>query len=675
MLLVLCAAGRAATTNTTLTVNAIATISGANYVVTGSASLTGIGNGSIDSTLSAPVNPSLVAGFTITLPGGTLVGTLTFGTLISSAKASATITGGTGAYAGDTGSFSLTGNAGFTTIASDLILSCSGSGTITGGGPVLPAITAVEDAGSYTSNVAQGGIFVVKGTNLSAGGYAQLAFPLPTSSGGTSITFTPASGGTAVQAYLLYTYNQGGVNQLAAVLPSTVAAGNYNVTVTYNGAISSPFLTQVVASKPGLLTQDATGNGMAVLQNIISATQYDLNRLTTGDIGGVTYSPAKPGQTLVVYATGLGPVPGGDNVASAAYDFTKNGVTVSVLVGGNVLLPALYAGRAPGFAGLDQIAFTLPTSISSGCAVSLQIFVNRIASAPTTLSIAPSPSDTACVLPGFTPDQLDALDQGGGYYITGGFAIEHIVESFVGTNPIKEDSAYGSFNQLSGFELGSLPTEAVALASNAPGTCTVYQSTGVQPQILGDGGTPLDAGVITLTGPDGTQLSKTSMTETGNTYLLGIGGTGITAGTYTLAGAGGKDVGKFSASTTVGTPVTIAGGLPSVVTESEGLTLNWTGGNSSDLVEIIGSSWIDTGTGYNLATSTTFVCTATAGQGTFTVPPAVLTQLQKVSVLAGFLEVASTPAPALFTAPLTTGGTVTGSFLGLQGALSQVAYQ
>ena len=36
-------------------------------------------------------------------------------------------------------------------------------------------------------------------------------------------------GGTATNAYLVYLYNQSGVNQLAAILPSTLAAGNYNV--------------------------------------------------------------------------------------------------------------------------------------------------------------------------------------------------------------------------------------------------------------------------------------------------------------------------------------------------------------------------------------------------------------------------------------------------------------
>src|SRR3984885_9855138 len=87
-----------------------------------------------------------------------------------------------------------------------------------------PTITAVQDAGSYTANIAEGSMFVVKGTNLSASGFFQFGFPLPTTSNGVQIAFTPAAGGTPTNAYLVYLYNQGGVNQLAAILPSTLAA-------------------------------------------------------------------------------------------------------------------------------------------------------------------------------------------------------------------------------------------------------------------------------------------------------------------------------------------------------------------------------------------------------------------------------------------------------------------
>jgi len=155
----------------------------------------------------------------------------------------------------------------------------------------------------------------------------------------------------------------------------------------------------------------------------------------------------------------------------------------------------------------------------------------------------------------------------------------------------------------------------------------------------------------------------------------------LVAGQYTIAAAGGKDVGTFNTSLTLGSPLTLLGALPNTVTESAGLTLNWTGGNVSDLVEIVGSSSTTTGTGANASTdSWTFICTTNAGAGTFTVPSSILTQLPKVSASSitagGFLEFASVVNPSTFTAPLTGGGSIdSGTFLSLVGFGGSVSYQ
>ena len=153
----------------------------------------------------------------------------------------------------------------------------------------------MQDAASNTPTIAQGSIFIVKGSNLSAAGYTPFAPPRPQVSSGVKVTFTPVSGGGAgTDAYLVYLYNQGGVNQIACILPSTVAVGNYNVTVT-NGTASAPVVAQVVANKIGLFTQDSSGSGLASVQNYISASVVDLNRLTTGSVGGVTHFSRQAG--------------------------------------------------------------------------------------------------------------------------------------------------------------------------------------------------------------------------------------------------------------------------------------------------------------------------------------------------------------------------------------------
>ena len=298
--LLVCAGAQAATISTTLTVNATLAI-GTSVTATGTASLTnGVGSGTFSATLAASAS-GYSGPYTITLSGGggTITGVFTMpvAMLSGNGTASATVTGGTGTYSGANGSFPSLPGAG-SIGASGFALSFSGAGTFATGGTILPTpptITAVQDAASNTPNIAQGSIFIVKGTSLSASGYTPFAPPRPTVSGGVKVTFTPVAGGTGTDVYLVYLYNQSGVNQLAGILPSTVAVGNYNVTVT-NGTVSAPFAAQVVASKLGLFTQDNTGTGLAVVQNYISAVQYDLNRLTTGTLNGITYSPAKPGQ-------------------------------------------------------------------------------------------------------------------------------------------------------------------------------------------------------------------------------------------------------------------------------------------------------------------------------------------------------------------------------------------
>lgn len=700
------AAGQAATTNTTLTVNATATInfSTGNVDVSGTANLTNIGNGTfkeslaVTSLIGTTSNVSLP--LPVTLTGGTLNITLSVpaSALTSgggSVSGSGTVTGGTGTYAGATGSFpSLTGTA-TGSITSNWTLTFSGPGTVTtsgsggGGGPTTPTptITAVQDAGSYTANIAEGSIFVVKGSDLSSSGFNSFTFPLPTTSTASDkvkITFTPTAGGAGTDAYLIYTYNQSGVNQLAAILPSNVAAGNYNVTVTANGTAGTPFPVTVVQRKLGLFSQDTSGSGLVVAQNVVSATQYDINRFTTGTVNGLTISPAKPGQTLVAYGTGLGPVSGGDNVASPGFDFTQNGVNVQAVVGGKSI-PVLYAGRTPTLAGLDQINFTLPSDVPTGCTVSFQISVNGQLTPATFIAIAPDANSSACVAPGYTTSQLQDFDNGK-TITSGAFSLTQLATSFNGST-YKIDSVGGGFTQITGFQLAS--AGQYNISSSTTGSCQVLHVTGSGGNLGGGTATGLDAGTVTFSGP-GISSPLTVTQSSSKSYFLSLGTEGISIpgqasitlgpGTYNLNGAGGKDVGSFKASVTIGTPLTISGGLPATVNRSSNLTLNWTGGNSSDLVEIIGYSGTTSGTGANATTDATeFICTTTAGPGTFTVPSSVLSQLPPATNTGnstGFLEVTSGPTPTTFSAPLTAGGSINNAiFAALVGIGGQATYQ
>jgi uncharacterized protein (TIGR03437 family) len=499
--------------------------------------------------------------------------------------------------------------------------------------------------------------------------------------GGVKVTFTPVAGGAGTDTYLIYV----GTGQINALLPSTVPVGSYNVTVT-NGTVSSPFLTQVVASKVGLFTQDQSGTGLAVVFNYISQSENDVNRLTTGNYNGSLSSPAKPGQTLIAWGTGIGPYQAGDNTAGISHDFSTS-ETITAIVGG-VSIPVAFAGLN-GYAGEDQINFTLPANVPTGCSVTLQISVADVLSAPTSISIAPAGA-TACVLSGYTTQQLVALDQGG-TITSGGFTLDHGVTT--APSSATTDFIAGVFSQTSGYQLSSSGAQSPILATS--GSCVVTRVTSTNSTVTAGHSTSFDAGTVTLTGPSGTNLNKQQLTETGNTYLYMIGTSGsgypvlangsILAGTYTLTGAGGTDVGPFNTSITIGPPLTLNNPLPTTVTESAGLTLNWTGGNAPDVVEIVGDSGTTSGTGANQTTTVTgFLCTTTAGQKTFTVPASILTWLPTITAAQvaadtanGSLEVLSIATPATsFNATLKKdGSTIPSSFSSITSINGPALYQ
>lgn len=545
-----------------------------------------------------------------------------------------------------------------------------------GGNP--PAITDVLDAGSYTANIAEGGVFVVKGTNLSPTGLGtdgalSASYPLETSSNGVSINFASATGGSPVQAYIVYLYNSGGVNQLAGTLPSTLSPGNYNVTVSNGAQTSDNFAVQVVASKPGLITQDSTGGGLAVVQNYVSQTELDIDRYTSGAVDGSLISPAHPGQVLTAWATGLGPVPFADNTApdgGQGYNFLTQGANVTVYVGGMAISGGAiaYAGRAPCCAGEDQIDFTLPASVPTGCFEPFQVSINGNLSQVAVLSVAPAGS-SACASPQYTTSQLQSFDNGASSP-SGLFSLNTLETIIPGTADVTTYEAVGVFVSFSGLEVaGAAGTGATS--PQAVGTCVVTPST---PSTSGVSTTPkvtsttLDAGQITLSGPSASNLNNSAFTESlDNGYQLAIGqvlsesgvsvqnsyfGNGVLGGgAYTVDGDGGKGVGPFNATLTLGPPYSVTGGLPSTVDRGSSLTVSWTGGNSTDGVAIEGAS--STGTSPNL-TGALFTCVATAASGSFTVPPSILNQLP-----AGLGTLAfSAAATSVFTAPLTAGGSV-----------------
>ena len=122
---------------------------------------------------------------------------------------------------------------------------------------------------------------------------------------------------------------------------------------------------------------------------------------------------------MVLWGTGLGADTASDLNGGTSGDVTQAG-QVKVLVGGIAVTPA-YAGRSSGAPGLDQINFTVPSTMTPGCFVGIQVQAGGSTSNLGFIAVA-SPGASACTTPFMTTAELARLDVGGNVVI-GNFSL------------------------------------------------------------------------------------------------------------------------------------------------------------------------------------------------------------------------------------------------------------
>jgi uncharacterized protein (TIGR03437 family) len=238
--------------------------------------------------------------------------------------------------------------------------------TILSGGVVNAASRIPPGLPNY--GLARGAIFIVSGDNLGPEQLQEAVFPLPTSAGlaGTSIEVTV--GATTLDAIMIYT----SAKEVSAILPSRTPIGDGVVVVTYDGQKSAPAPIHVTHSNFGIFTLNESGSGPAVAKNKSSDSQQ-LNTFTES---------ARPGQTLALYGTGLGPVDFDETSPAKPEDLNLD---VEVYVGSRNAY-VLYKGRASCCSGADQIDFIVPESVE-GCYVPVVVKVGETTSNFATISI------------------------------------------------------------------------------------------------------------------------------------------------------------------------------------------------------------------------------------------------------------------------------------------------
>ncbi len=197
-------------------------------------------------------------------------------------------------------------------------------------------IPAANSASGDVGWVAPGGLATIYGSGLAAGTESATSLPAPTSLAGASVTV----GG--YMAPMLYASS----GQVNFQVPFEVPPGNAVFTVYVNGSAVASGSLAVQAAAPGIFLLDG---GRAAVVN---------QGGTVNSVG----SPAPAGSAVSVYATGLGTVsPGvasGAPAPSGSMSYTNASVTVTV---GTATAKLQFAGLAPGFAGLYQVNFIVPS--------------------------------------------------------------------------------------------------------------------------------------------------------------------------------------------------------------------------------------------------------------------------------------------------------------------------
>lgn len=223
-------------------------------------------------------------------------------------------------------------------------------------------------------HVAPGSLVSIFGTNLASGPAQSSSIPLPTSLANVSVTFNN------VAAPLRFV--SGG--QINAQAPWNMSAGTVAVVVARDGISSRPVLVQVDQFSPGILTIPSGNQLLAVAVNEDGTLAQP-----QGAISGVAARPARPGDVLSIYATGLGAVdPPAGNGRDSTDTLRRTVATPTVLIGSQEA-QVLFAGLSPQFVGVNQINVLVPTGSLAGDAVPLQIRMGAMtASGNVTIAVA-----------------------------------------------------------------------------------------------------------------------------------------------------------------------------------------------------------------------------------------------------------------------------------------------
>src|ERR1051325_6134852 len=235
-----------------------------------------------------------------------------------------------------------------------------------------PAVSAggVLNAASFDKvmPVSPGSLISIFGSNLPAPPATADSIPLSTVLGGVNVKIN------GVDAPLTGVFHTASGDQVNAQLPWNIPAGSAQVVVTSGTTASAPTTLQVGQFSPGIFSTQF-GVGQAIAINVDGSLAAP-----AGSIPGLATHPAKAGDTVIILATGLGPVT--PTVASGAgsTDTLRTTTTTPTVMVGGVNATVQFSGLSPQFVGVNQVNIQITAGAPTGNAVPLQISMGGLTS-------------------------------------------------------------------------------------------------------------------------------------------------------------------------------------------------------------------------------------------------------------------------------------------------------
>jgi uncharacterized protein (TIGR03437 family) len=214
-----------------------------------------------------------------------------------------------------------------------------------------PSISAVVNGASFQAGASPGSWVTITGANLAVNTRTWTAAEvtggvLPTQLDGVGVSIN------GKPAYVYYI----SPGQLDVQAPADSAAGTVAVQVA-NPMGMATSTTQLLYAQPAFFLWGGK-------YPVATRTDYSY-AAPPGLFPGLTTTPAKPGETLILWGTGMGPTnpatPAGQVVVGAPA--VANPVTVTV---GGIAATVYGAALSPGSAGLYQIALQVPATLADG---------------------------------------------------------------------------------------------------------------------------------------------------------------------------------------------------------------------------------------------------------------------------------------------------------------------